>query len=69
MKFLRRLYYRVFKRYRRLELQGMSWEDADNAIMENPNKPEGAQWHIAPEEDNNRAIGLVWMERRVRITE
>ncbi len=65
---LKKLYYRLFKRYRRLELRSVNYIDADTMIREGANKPEHLQWRIAPEEDANFEPCLVWLERRVRIT-
>lgn len=69
VKTLRRLFFRFFNRYRRLELKRFAHVDADRLLRENEGKPEGAQWHIAREEDANRVPLTVWLERRVRITE
>lgn len=65
---LRRAYYRMFKRYRRLEFRALSYADADKLIRQNEGKPESEQWVLAEEEDNNRAIGIVvFLQRRERI--
>lgn len=69
MKLLKKIYYTLFVRYRRLELQGMFLSDADRLLRQNEGKPEGAQWRIAHEEDYNRVPGIVWLERRVRVRE
>lgn len=70
MSYLKKLYYKIFPQYERLELQVFSWEHADRLIKENANKPPEEQWVLAiPEEDNNHFIGVVWLERRKRITE
>jgi hypothetical protein len=60
----------IFKRkpkYRRLELKCFSWSEGDKKIRENYGKPESEQWHLAKEEDTNKAIGTVYLERRVTI--
>lgn len=65
-----KLYYRIFKRYRRLEYKLLSYTEADALIRQNEEKPESEQWVIAPEEDNNRFGALarvVHLERRERI--
>lgn len=67
MNALRRLFYRIFPRYRRLELRAVSYEVADRLIRESANKAKHEQWSIAREEDGNRVIGVVWLERRERI--
>jgi len=66
---IRRLYFRIFKRYRRLEFRAVSYAEGDRLIRASVGKPERDQWVLAiPEEDRNRAIGLVVMlERRERI--
>lgn len=68
MKLIRRLFFRVFKRYRRLELRTVGYAEADKLIRESAGKPECDRWDIAPEEDGNWAIGVVYLERKVRIT-
>lgn len=65
---LRRLYFKIFKCYRRLEFRAVSYAEGDKLIRESVGKPEAETWVLAPEEDNNRAFGLVVMlERRERI--
>ena len=66
---LRRLYFRLFKRYRRLELRCVSYPEGDRLIRENAEGPEDGRWHIAKEEDDSPLIGMsVYLERRERIT-
>lgn len=65
---LRQLYYRIFKRYRRLELRICGYSEADVLIREGVGKPEHEQWVLAREEDSNRVPGMVWLERRERVT-
>ncbi len=55
-------------RYERIEIVLISYHDADRLIRGNPGKAEADQWRIAKEEDGNQQIGLVWIERRRRIT-
>ncbi len=67
---LRRWYFRVFPHYRRLELRSVTWNDAEKmlSVSEGPN--ESDRWRLAvPEEDNNQQYGMVYLERRERITE
>ena len=67
---LRRWYYGIFKRYRRLETRFASYSEADGLIRQNGGKPEREQWVLAlPEEDNNRVIGRVFIARQERILE
>jgi hypothetical protein len=46
------------KKPKRIELKLLSWSDADNLIR----RTNGA-WTIAKEEDKNKVIGMVWLER------
>ena len=65
---LRKLYFRVVPRYRRLEYRSFSYAEADRLIRENEGKPERDQWVLAEEEDWNRLAGVVvCLERRERI--
>lgn len=64
---LRKLYYKVFKRYRRIEMKMFSWQEADILIRQNEGRPEDQQWGIAEEEDKNHMIGFVFLERKERI--
>lgn len=68
MSALRKLYYRVFKRYQRLAFQICTYAEADALIKATYNLPEPQQWHLATEEDHNCTVGVVFMERRERIT-
>jgi len=69
MKALYRIYYRIFPMYRRLELKFVHWYEGDRLIRGNLGKPESEQWVIAEEENTNRVIGMVYLERRERIWE
>lgn len=70
MKLFKKLYYKIFPHYRRLELQCAPYVEADRLIKENANKLESERWDIAPEEDSN-VLGamtrMVWIERKERI--
>jgi len=68
-RFFRRLYFKVFKRYERLEFMCLNWPEADVLLKENKNKSEEEQWHLAKEEDFNQIYGTVFLERRRRILE
>lgn len=68
MKLLRKLYFRIFTRYRRLECRFVSYAEGDKLIRANEGKPESECWVIAPEEDTNQIYGYVHLERRERIT-
>lgn len=62
---LRRLYYRLVPRYRRLEIVFVPYAKADALIRGNLGKPESEQWVLAqPEEDRNRAFGHAYLERK-----
>ncbi len=65
---IRKLYFRIFKRYRRLEFRAVSYGEGDRLIRASVGKPEAEQWVLAiPEEDYNRAYNVVMLERRERI--
>jgi hypothetical protein len=65
---LKSLYYRIFKRYRRLELRLCTYEEADALLRAQgiPGNPDEG-WRIAIEEGGSYVIGVVYMERRERI--
>jgi hypothetical protein len=67
----RRLYFRLFKRYRRLEHRFVSYKEADRLIRATHHLPdEGDRWELAlPEEDHNRVPFMVHLCRQVRIVE
>ena len=69
MKRLRRIYYKLFPVYKRIDMQSFSWEQGDLLIRQNAHKPLEEQWHIAPEEDLNRDYDMVFLEKKIRITE
>ncbi len=64
---MRKLFLRLFKRYRRLELKRVNYLEAEAMLTLSADKPEPLRWCIAPEEDHNRMIGTVYLERRERI--
>lgn len=65
---LRRLYFKIFKHYRRLEFRAVSYAEGDRLIRASVGKQESEKWVLAlPEEDNNRAFGIVMLKRRERI--
>lgn len=67
MKALRRLLLRIFPRFERLDLQVMSYSDADKRLRAEGGRQDGPFWRIAKEEDTNRAIGYVYLERVRRV--
>lgn len=69
MKALRKLYYRIFPTYKVLELQFVTYEQGDAMIKATCNKPENERWVLAEEEDKNSCIGMVYLCRKIRITE
>ena len=69
MKFFRRLYFKVFKTYRSIELKLFSYRDGDRLLKANDGKQEKDKWHLAKEEDENKQYGFVYLERRERILE
>ena len=65
---LRKLYYKIFPTYRRLELKFVNYSEGDKLIRQSAGKPESEKWVIAkPEEDRNRRLGMVYLERKERI--
>lgn len=64
---IKKLYYKIFKCHRRLESRCVTYAEGDRLIRENKGKPECEQWQIAKEENTNRVIGVVYLERRERI--
>ena len=69
MKIITRLYYRLFKKYREIEVKLLPYNEADKLLKQNGGKPEDQQWDLAKEEDINIAYGYVILARRERITE
>ena len=64
----RRLYFLVFKRYRRLELRILTFPEADELCRSwNGVDPKG-KWHVA-DEDQKMLWPNVALERKERITE
>lgn len=71
MNTIRSLYYRLFKHWRRLELEFLDYSEAERRLGTNlvcRGKPVGPQWRIAPEENHNHVFGRVWLERVERVT-
>ncbi|MFH1585236.1 MAG: hypothetical protein ABIB79_00530 [archaeon] len=66
---IKKLYYKIFKRYQRTDYRFLPYHEADDLIKNNEGKPEHEQWVIAKEEDYNTCIGFVHLERRERILE
>ena len=62
-KFFRKLYLSWFRPYRSLDVQLVSYADADTMIKLDP------RWEIAKQEDENMELGMVWIEKREYITE
>lgn len=55
------------QKYRRIEIKFVRYAEADTLIRQNVGKPENEQWVLAREEDDNRLIGFVYIERREKI--
>lgn len=66
---LRRLYFKIVPHYRRIELRFVPYGRANYLLSSSVGRPERSQWRLAKEEDYNRHIGLVALERRERIVE
>ncbi len=69
MKMLRRIYFKIFKHYKRLEVRLFTYSEADTMMKFSVGKPESDQWVLAKEEDTNFMYGYVYLERKIRITE
>ena len=71
MKFLRRLYYRIFPHYKYHERICVSWNKADSLIAcSHHSQTESERWVLDTEfEDANMIIDQVYICRRERITE
>lgn len=63
---IRETYYRVFKRYERVELKFVTYKEADKLLKESKGKHEEEVWVLAKEEDSNKVYGMVYLERRKR---
>ena len=59
---------RWFPRYKQLECAAFTYEAADKVLRQSPFQVEADQWRICEElEDVNRTIGIVYLERRVKV--
>lgn len=65
---MKKLFYKLFKRYKVLETRFVSYAEADELIFLSSNKPEGEKWVLAKEEDTNFDIGRVYLCRKIRLT-
>jgi hypothetical protein len=68
MRTLRRLFFKLFPTYRRLELRVCSWDEADKLIKAADGTGAENEWHIA-KEDEGMSFPMVALERRRRIVE
>lgn len=69
MKWLRRIYYGIFKRYKVLETAYVSYQEGDKMIRETAKNKDAERWVLADEEDFNRNTGMVFLCRKERIIE
>lgn len=69
MKKLRKLYYKIFPTYKVLELQFVPYSKADDMLLETRRNPDEQKWVLAKEEDENPIMGMVYLCRKIRITE
>lgn len=60
MRFLKFIYYSIFKTYVRLDLKCITYREADE-ILSQPQTEEF--WRIAKEEDTNFNFGYVYLEK------
>lgn len=65
---LKKLYYKIFKHYEVIETKFVPYQNGDKMIRETHDKPEAERWVLAKEEDTNRAIGMVYLYRKRRVT-
>lgn len=66
---MKKLFYKIFKRYKVLETKYVSYSEGDEMIKATHDKPESEKWVLAKEEDTNQTIGMVYLCRKVRIVE
>jgi hypothetical protein len=59
----RKLYIKLFRPTRVIATGYFSYEDADAQIKQDP------RWQIGKQEDDNFEIGIVYLEKRVPVTE
>lgn len=69
MKYLRRIWLRLWPQYRRIEFRRTTYAQADQLIRESQHYTEFQRWVVAREEDTNTTFGIVCIERRERITQ
>lgn len=69
MSTISRLYFKLFKHYRRVELRYTTYLQAERLLATNAGASEREQWRLAKEEDYNHVPGLVALERVERILE
>lgn len=69
IKTLRRWYFKIFKRYERIDYRCVTYLEGDRMIRATAHMAEHEQWVLAPEEDHNRIPLIVFLERRKRIME
>ena len=60
------LWSKIFPEWRRVDLQLMSYSEANKLLAESENSTE--IWRVAKEEDSNYLIGTVWLEKIVRVS-
>jgi hypothetical protein len=66
---MKKLFYRLFKRYKILEKKFVPYAEADQLIKCSSGKPEDQRWVLAKEEDTNKCYGMVYLCRKERIFE
>lgn len=65
---MKKLFFKIFKRYRILEEKFVTWEQGDKMLRETDGLNETERWQLSPKEDSNTVIGMVWLCRKERIT-
>ena len=64
---MKKLFYKLFKKYRVLETRFVTWQEGNRLIKESYDKSESERWVLAKEEDGNRIIGMVYLCRKERV--
>lgn len=69
-KLLRKFYYKIFKCYEILERKYVSYQEADQLMLNYDGKPSHEKWVIDNEkEDHNNSLYWVYICRKKRILE
>jgi hypothetical protein len=64
---LKKIYYKFFPTYRVLETRFVNYQIGNELIIQSIDKIESEKWVLAPEEDNNKSFGMVYLCRKQRM--